>query len=59
MITGHWDWNVIIASLPYALGPTTVIFGKHIDKLEQDKAKGIRTLPVLLGETSARYVALA
>lgn len=58
VITGQWDWNVVIASLPYALGPTTVIFGKHIDKLEQDKAKGIRTLPVLLGETAARYLAL-
>jgi 1,4-dihydroxy-2-naphthoate octaprenyltransferase len=24
VITGHWDWNVALASLPYALGPTTV-----------------------------------
>ena len=24
VITGQWDWNVVIASLPYALGPTTV-----------------------------------
>ena len=32
VITGAWDWNVVIASLPYALGVTTVIFGKHIDK---------------------------
>ena len=46
VITGQWDWNVVLASLPYALGATTVIFGKHIDKLEADKAKGIHTLPV-------------
>jgi 1,4-dihydroxy-2-naphthoate octaprenyltransferase len=59
VITGQWSWNVVIASLPYALGPTTVIFGKHIDKLAQDKAKGIHTLPVLLGETAARYTAIA
>lgn len=58
VITGQWDWNVAIASLPYALGPTTVLFGKHIDKLEQDKAKGIRTMPVLLGEKAARSVVL-
>jgi 1,4-dihydroxy-2-naphthoate polyprenyltransferase len=58
VITGHWDWNVVLASLPYALGPTTVIFGKHIDKLPQDLAKGIHTLPVLLGEKTARMVAL-
>jgi 1,4-dihydroxy-2-naphthoate octaprenyltransferase len=58
VITGQWDWNVAIASLPYALGPTTVLFGKHIDKLEQDKAKSIRTMPVLLGEKAARNVVL-
>ncbi len=45
VITGQWDWNVVIASLPYAFGVTTVIFGKHIDKLDEDRAKGIRTLP--------------
>jgi 1,4-dihydroxy-2-naphthoate octaprenyltransferase len=55
VITGQWDWNVALAGLPYALGPTTVIFGKHIDKLREDKAKGIHTLPVIIGETAARY----
>ena len=54
-ITGTWDWNVVIASLPYALGVTGVIFGKHIDKLEVDKEKKIRTLPVLLGDKLSRY----
>lgn len=57
-ITGNWDWNVFIASLPYALAATTVIFGKHIDKLEADQAKKIRTLPVLLGEKASRYLAI-
>jgi len=54
VIAGSWDWNVIIGSLPYALGVTGVIFGKHIDKYGVDKAKGIHTLPVLLGERNAR-----
>ncbi len=58
VITGHWSWPVVLASLPYALGPTTVIFGKHIDKYYADRAKGIHTLPVLLGERTARYAAL-
>ncbi len=58
VITGGWDWNVVLASLPYALGPTTVLFGKHIDKLPQDAAKKIHTLPVLLGEKTARYAVL-
>jgi 1,4-dihydroxy-2-naphthoate polyprenyltransferase len=63
VITQNLDWSklipVIIASLPYALGTTMVIFGKHIDKLDADKAKGIRTLPVLMGERVARYFTLA
>ncbi|MCJ7700887.1 MAG: prenyltransferase [Anaerolineales bacterium] len=54
VITGGWDWNVVLASLPYALGVTGVIFGKHIDKFEVDKAKKIHTLPVLMGESRAR-----
>ncbi len=58
VITGTWDWNVALASLAYALGPTTVIFGKHIDKLNEDKAKGIHTLPVILGEPASRVAVL-
>jgi 1,4-dihydroxy-2-naphthoate octaprenyltransferase len=54
-ITGLWKWNVVIASLPYALGVTTVIFGKHIDKCDADRARHIHTLPVLIGERAARY----
>lgn len=58
VITGIWDWNVLIASLPYALGVTGVIFGKHIDKYQMDKDQGIHTLPVILGEKLSRYTAL-
>lgn len=58
VVSGAWDWNVVWASLPYALGPTTVLFGKHIDKLSEDKAKKIYTMPVILGEKVARYSVL-
>ncbi len=58
VIAGAWDWNVVIASLPYALGVTGVIFGKHIDKCEMDRAKRIFTLPVLLGEKASRFAVL-
>jgi 1,4-dihydroxy-2-naphthoate octaprenyltransferase len=54
IITGEWSNNVAIASLAYALGPTAVLFGKHIDKLDADEGKGIRTLPVILGERNSR-----
>lgn len=59
VISGAWDWNVVIASLVYALGVTTVIFGKHVDKYEVDKQKGIHTLPVIIGEKAGRYIVLA
>ena len=49
-----WTW---IASLPYAILVTTVLFGKHIDKIDADTKKGVRTLPVILGERRARDVA--
>jgi 1,4-dihydroxy-2-naphthoate octaprenyltransferase len=49
-----WTW---IASFPYAILVTTVLFGKHIDKIEADRKKGVRTMPVLLGERLARQVA--
>lgn len=55
VLTGVWNWNVIWASLPYVLGVTTVIFGKHIDKMLVDKAKKIFTVPVLIGQKAARY----
>jgi 1,4-dihydroxy-2-naphthoate octaprenyltransferase len=59
VLTGVWNWTVILASLPYVLGVTTVIFGKHIDKVLVDKAKKIFTLPVIIGEKIARYSVLA
>ncbi len=52
--TPAWIW---LASLPYGLLVMTVLFGKHIDKYEADAAKGIHTLPVLLGPGPARRVA--
>jgi 1,4-dihydroxy-2-naphthoate octaprenyltransferase len=59
VLSGEWNWNVTLASLPYVLGVTTVIFGKHIDKLLVDKEKKIYTLPVVVGEKASRYAILA
>lgn len=59
VVTGEWSNEVALASLAYALGPTAVLFGKHTDKLSFDHAKGIKTLPVLLGEKLSRRVTVA
>ncbi|HEY7775832.1 MAG TPA: prenyltransferase [Kineobactrum sp.] len=59
VVAGSWSNEVALLSLVFALGPTTVLFGKHIDKLDADREKGVRTLPVLLGERAARNVTVA
>lgn len=51
---GSWSWDAAMIGTVYALGPTTVIFGKHIDKLDFDRAKGVATLPVRLGAATSR-----
>lgn len=58
VISGSWDPQVVWGSLPYALGVTGVIFGKHIDKAAMDRERGIHTLPVVLGERISRGVLL-
>ncbi len=58
VLAHQWDWNVVWASVPYVLGVTTVIFGKHIDKIKVDTEKKIHTLPVVLGEKTSRYVVI-
>jgi 1,4-dihydroxy-2-naphthoate octaprenyltransferase len=53
---GTVPWQVWGASIPYGLLCTSVLMGKHIDKLPWDRAAGVRTLPVILGERRARVV---
>ncbi len=54
--TGLLPAWVAVASLPYAILVTTVLIGKHVDKLEADRAKGIHTLPVLLGAERSLFL---
>src|SRR3954465_3283478 len=52
--TGTIPGAVVLASLPYALLCTTVLMGKHIDKIPWDGPDGTHTLPVIMGEKAAR-----
>jgi 1,4-dihydroxy-2-naphthoate octaprenyltransferase len=54
--TGTIPGAVLLASLPYAILCTTVLMGKHIDKIPWDGPDGTHTLPVILGEKTARRV---
>jgi len=55
---GNWSWPVAVIGLIYALGPTSVIFGKHIDKSKEDRKKKVYTLPVILGEKYSRWLTI-
>lgn len=52
--TGVW-----LACVPYALVVTTVLIGKHIDKLNADQVKHIHTLPVVIGERVSLWLNIA
>lgn len=54
VITGQLYWPAMAISIPYGLGVMSILIGKHIDQREFDISKSIRTLPVILGEDSAR-----
>ena len=49
-------WNVVLAGIPYGLGVASINVAKHIDKHDADKAKGVGTFPVRVGEAFARRV---
>jgi 1,4-dihydroxy-2-naphthoate octaprenyltransferase len=52
--SGQWDPLYLVQGLPYGLIVATVLMGKHIDKIGADRAAGVRSLPVLLGEKRSR-----
>jgi 1,4-dihydroxy-2-naphthoate octaprenyltransferase len=56
---GAVGWPVVLASMPYGLLCTTVLMGKHIDKIPFDEPLSVRTLPVMLGAARARVATLA
>ena len=55
---GHLPWEIWVASVPYGLLCTTVLMGKHIDKIPYDEPTGTRTIPVMLGEPRARRLTI-
>ena len=59
VLSGELPVWVVLASVPYGLGVSSVLFGKHLDKLAFDRSKGIRTMPIVLGEALARRVTIA
>jgi 1,4-dihydroxy-2-naphthoate octaprenyltransferase len=59
MIAGEVSPGALYASVPYGLGVMAILVGKHIDQMDFDRGKRIRTLAVLLGERAARALNIA
>ncbi|MBM3125141.1 MAG: prenyltransferase [Chloroflexi bacterium] len=49
-------WSAVLAGVPYGLGVASINVAKHIDKRDDDKARGVGTFPVRVGEAIARRV---
>jgi len=56
VLTNVWDWNVVVAGIPFGLSVASINIAKHIDKSEDDRKKGVGTFPVRVGEANARRV---
>jgi 1,4-dihydroxy-2-naphthoate octaprenyltransferase len=59
VLSGTWSWLAVLAGLPYALGVSATLVGKHLDKMDMDREKRITTLPVLIGGPASRIVVIA
>jgi 1,4-dihydroxy-2-naphthoate polyprenyltransferase len=56
VLSGTFPLWVIIASVPYAVSVTTVLFGKHIDKIDYNTGLGVKTVQVILGAAATKTV---
>lgn len=52
-------WGVALAAVPFGLSVVSINIGKHIDKSADDRGKRVGTLPVVIGEKTARYLNMA
>jgi 1,4-dihydroxy-2-naphthoate octaprenyltransferase len=52
------NFDILLLSLIYGLTPTLVIMAKHMDKVTEDKEKGVHTLPVIIGSKNSGYLTI-
>jgi 1,4-dihydroxy-2-naphthoate octaprenyltransferase len=55
VLSGQWNWNVVLAGIPYGLSVVSINMAKHIDKRDDDESRGVGTFPVRVGEAFARH----
>ncbi len=56
VLTADVTLVVLLVAMIAGISPTLVIFGKHIDKYEDDKRKPVNTLPVVLGRPGSLLI---
>jgi 1,4-dihydroxy-2-naphthoate octaprenyltransferase len=56
VLTREFSWEVFLASIPIGLSVMSINLAKHVDKMEEDKAKKVHTLPVVIGDYAARLL---
>ena len=56
VLTGDFNWHVLLASISVGLSVMSINLGKHVDKRDDDVARKVHTLPVVIGEKAARYL---
>ncbi|MCE4603897.1 MAG: prenyltransferase [Aeropyrum sp.] len=56
-LTGRLTLEALFAPVPYALTVSLVLVGKHLDKYDADRERGVKTLPVRLGMRRTQMLA--
>jgi 1,4-dihydroxy-2-naphthoate octaprenyltransferase len=51
--------QVLLISFVVGIGPTLVILGKHMDKIDHDQVRPVRTLPVAIGLDASKRLAIS
>ena len=55
VLAGNLTLNAMLLSVPNGVFVSSILLGKHLDKFDLDKQKGIHTLPVILGKKATRW----
>lgn len=58
VLGGGWDWGIAAFGAVFNLTGLSILLGKHTDKLKEDKAKHVHTLPVIIGEAASRWLVI-
>ena len=49
VFTGHITLRAVLLSIPYGVLMFYSLAGKHLDKIDEDRPLGLKTLPIILG----------